>query len=119
MARTFRSFAWGLVAGVVLVAGLALYVRYRNVLWPVAIKGITDNPRAYDGKIVLIQGRVEQPIAIGSYGGYTVQDDTGSILVITDAGTPERGSAVRVRGMVKQAFAIGNAKLLVLVEKRS
>ena len=95
-----------------------LFLRYRNVILPIPIERIIRNPGAYDGKSVLVQGRVKGAAAIGPYGGYSLDDDTGSILVITDAGTPEIGRAVHVRGLVKRGLVVEGTSLLVIVEKR-
>jgi hypothetical protein len=118
MAGRFRSFLLGLIVGLVIMGAIAAFLRYRNVVWPVPIKRITAHPRAYDGKIVMVHGRVGRSFAIMSYGAYILDDGTASITVVTDAGVPEPGRAVRVRGMVKQGFVVDKGKILVIIEKR-
>jgi hypothetical protein len=52
------------------------------------------------------------------YGAYELEDDSGKITVVTDAGLPPTGARVRVRGLAKQAFTLGERTLVVVVEKR-
>jgi len=111
-----RPFILGLIAGVILMGAVHVFVCYRTVVWPVAIKRITSNTRAYEGKVVMVTGRVGRSFGLLSYGAYTVDDGTGSITVLSDAGVPETGRAVRVRGIV-MSLVIENVRMVVLFEK--
>ena len=112
-----RPFLWGLVVGLVIMGGVHLFVRYRMVVWPVAIKRVTANPRAYEGRMVMVTGRVGRSFGLMSYGAYSLNDGTATITVLTDAGVPEPGRAVRARGMV-MSLRIDRFDQVVIFEKR-
>lgn len=80
------------------------------------IKRILDNPRNYDGKSVSVSGEVADIFSFFVIKGFVVKDATGEILVVTDKALPKKGSQIKVRGVVKEAFSIGDQQLIVLVE---
>lgn len=70
------------------------------------ISTILQNPDKYEGKIVTIKGTVTEIITIPllSQGIYKVEDNTGTIWVVTKTGTPSKGKEVTVTGKVETAF---------------
>jgi hypothetical protein len=105
-----------LIALIVVAATCALV--YWFFFKPTPIKRIIDNPRAFDGRMVLIAGTTRRAVGLLGYGGYEVDDGTGRIIVVTDAGLPPVGATVRVRGLAKQAYTLGTRSLTVVVEKK-
>jgi hypothetical protein len=83
------------------------------------IKELLDDPGRYDGQIVRIAGEVTQSIGILGYGGYQVNDGTGTITVVFEGGgsTPRVGAKVGVEGTFRSAFTVGSVSGAVLVEK--
>lgn len=78
---------------------------------------IQKAPGKYDGQTVTIAGKV-----VGSHNllvvrYYEVEDGTGRIAVVTENALPSEGDSVRVKGRVNQAFALGSAHLVVIVEE--
>ncbi len=62
---------------------------------------ITADPDRYMDKEVGIVGRVTDSYGVPFVGGaYEIDDGTGRIWVITQRGTPSRGSRVGVKGRV-------------------
>jgi hypothetical protein len=100
----------------VFVACLGLLVGCRFFI-PTSIRTILDDPATYDGKTVLISGEVEESVNILVLKYFVVRDDSGKIPVVAAGAVPRRGAHVRVRGVVRQAFAIGNDSLTVLMEE--
>lgn len=100
---------------IVLVAGVVIYSFFFRAT---PIEAILDEPREYDGKIVLVRGTVKESVGLLSYGAYQLEDSSGKITVVTDAGIPREGARLAVRGVVKQAFAVGKHSFTVVVEKR-
>jgi hypothetical protein len=100
----------------ILAAGLGLAVAC-GLFLPTPIRSILDTPAKYEGSTVLISGEVEESINVLVLKYYVVRDESGKIPVVTSGAVPRRGANVRVRGVVRQAFAIGDESLTVLIEK--
>ncbi len=81
------------------------------------IEKILSAPGAYEGKMVTIEGEVtDQTAFFVSFKFLKVRDKSGEIIVVTKNRTlPEMRSEVRIKGRVKEDFAIGDQKLVVLV----
>ena len=80
---------------------------------------ILDDPSAFDGEVVRVEGEVTQTLAVPLVGGtYSVNDGTGTLRVVTDeGGVPRDGAALRVVGIFRQFFAVGAETLAVLQER--
>ena len=72
------------------------------------ISTILQNPEKYEGKIVTIKGKVTEVLSIPliSQGFYKVEDNTGTIWVVTKTGAPSKGNEVTITGKVETAFKI-------------
>ncbi len=82
------------------------------------IQSILSHPKAYEGKVVTIEGEVtDRTSFFGVIKFYKVKDKTGEIIVVTKKTLPELKSILRVKGKIDQAFPIGDLKLLVLSEE--
>jgi hypothetical protein len=104
-------------------------------LWPIAtlalvllaacpgakpIQQLLDDPGSFDGKTVRIVGEVTQSVGALGYGGYQVNDGTGTLLVVVQSGgaTPRVGARVGVEGTFRSAFTVGSQSGAVLIEKK-
>ena len=84
-----------------------------------SIKNLLADPGKYDGKTVRIAGTVEQSIGALGYGAYEVQDQTGTIPVVTQGGgAPSRGTRVGVEGTFRAAYTLGTQSRAVIVEQK-
>lgn len=88
-----------------------------NSLFVSKIKDVTDNPRHYHGKTVAIRGEVTASLNLLLIKSYTVRDETGEIVVVTDHPVPRVGEKITVKGRVDQAFSIGGKSLVVIIEE--
>jgi hypothetical protein len=83
------------------------------------IKQLLDDPAKYDGQNVRIAGEVKEAAGVLGYGGYTIDDGTGTLTVVTQGGgTPRVGARIGVEGTFRAAFTIGNRSVAVLMEKQ-
>ena len=81
------------------------------------IGDIQKSPGKYDGQTVTIAGKVVSSHNFLVVRYYEVEDRTGRIAVVTENALPSEGDSVRVKGRVNQAFALGSAHLVVIVEE--
>jgi len=100
-----------------MILGCAFLFLSCSQLFPTDIKRILDDPREYDGKTVTISGVVTENVNIFLLKCYVVQDKTGEIVVVTKRAVPKKETKVKVSGVVKQAFAIGDKSMVVIVEE--
>src|SRR5258708_29595800 len=98
----------------VLAAGLGVAC---GLFFPTPIRSILDTPAKYEGSTVLISGEVEESVNVIVLKYYVVRHESGKLPVVTSGAVPRRGTRVSVRGIVRQAFAIGDESLTVLIEK--
>lgn len=84
---------------------------------PTAIGDILADPRGFDGKTVTIQGEVTGSANLAVLKGFRLRDATGEMAVVTDRAVPRPGQTLKVRGRVKQALAVDEASLVVLIER--
>ncbi|MDX2271615.1 MAG: hypothetical protein NW237_06645 [Cyanobacteriota bacterium] len=68
------------------------------------ISTVVNNPANYPQ--VTIRGKVVNQIGIFGQGAYELQDDSGSIWVITTTGIPAIDSTVTVQGKASEGLAI-------------
>jgi len=73
-------------------------------------------PREYDGRNVTVSGTVASGMDLLLLKYFVLRDDTGEIPVITGRVVPAPGERVTVKGEVKEVFAIGDQRLIVIVE---
>lgn len=106
--------------GVIVVAGLAIVLTALAYLHSlprtVAIGEVLGNLREYDGRSVSVGGRVTETFNVLGLKWYRLEDDTASIIVVTQRGLPEKDQTVRVTGIVKEVFNLGGVNATVLQE---
>ncbi len=95
----------------------ALVLAARASLVATKIGDIRKAPGRYDGREVTIQGTVSATHNLLVMKYYEVTDGTGEITVVTQSALPKEGDRVKVKGTVNQAFAIGTARWVVIVEE--
>ncbi len=81
------------------------------------IADIKKAPSSYDGKTVTISGKVTSAHNLLVVKYYQVDDGTGEVPVVTQSELPKEGDIVHVKGTVNQAFVLGTARLVVIVEQ--
>jgi hypothetical protein len=77
---------------------------------------IVAKPSKYTDKLVRVRGKVTESFIIFGQGYFVIADDTGEIAVVPTKTYPKAGEAVAVRGIVKNAFVIGDKSLTVIIE---
>jgi len=84
---------------------------------PTKISDLLEDPRKYDGTTVTVSGEVTTSANLVLLKFFKVRDKTGEITVITQNAVPRRGASVRVRGVLHQAFVVGDESLTVINEE--
>ncbi len=69
------------------------------------IATVEQNPSRYTN--VYVRGRVVNQVGVFGQGVYELQDNSGSIWVITDKGIPAMNSTVTVRGKAQEGITVG------------
>ncbi len=88
-----------------------------NRIFPTPIGRILDNPRDYSEKTVMVSGEVTEVFGFFGIKYFVVKDKTGEITVVTGKPLPRKGTSIKIRGTVKEAFVIGDSQVMVIVEK--
>jgi DNA/RNA endonuclease YhcR with UshA esterase domain len=83
------------------------------------INELLDDPGRYEGKTVRIAGEVKESIGGFGVGAFQLNDGTGTLTVVTKAGSapPRVGAKVGVEGEFRSAFTLGTLTVAVLVER--
>ncbi len=81
------------------------------------IGDIKAHPQDYNLKKVSISGEVKDVLNVPFIKAFTVKDDTGEIVVVTDRTPPAVGEHVRVTGQVDPKFALGKEIMVVISER--
>jgi hypothetical protein len=84
----------------------------------VPIKKLLENPRDYDNRTVYIEGEVTEVFSLLVVKYFTLKDNTGEIIVVTERILPKKGEKVKVKGRMAEAFSIGDKTLRVFKEER-
>jgi len=81
------------------------------------IKDILDHPRDYENKEVTVYGTVTGGASLLVTKYFEIQDDTGSIKVVTDRVLPKKGEKLRVTGRM-ESIEFGSERAIVIREKK-
>ncbi len=87
-----------------------------NRITATKIKDILDHPRDYENKEVTIYGTVTNAVSLLVVKYFEIQDDTGTIRVVTDDLLPAKGEKLKVTGRMA-VIEIGQERWVVLREK--
>ena len=82
------------------------------------VRDLLNHPRDFEGKQITIYGTVTNAVSLLLIKYYEIQDDTGSIKVITDKLLPGRGEKLRVTGTMT-VVELGTERFVVLRESDS
>ena len=80
------------------------------------IKDILDHPRKYENKEVTVYGTVTGSVSLLVIKYFELQDETGTIKVVTDRVLPGKGEKLRVTGYIA-SIEIGTERVIVIREK--
>lgn len=80
------------------------------------IRDIISAPGKYSEKQVAVKGKVAESIIAFGIGYFALDDGSGNIAVIPAKTFPKVGEEVRIRGIVKPAFVVGEKSLVVVME---
>jgi outer membrane protein assembly factor BamB len=112
--RSMKKIIIGIAIVIVIVAGVWYYVSHVQTT---SIQKMVNNPSAYAGKELVIEGEVTDRTAFfGTLKFYKIKDNSGEIIVITKKSLPEVKSSALVKGKMDDAFALGDQKLVVFME---
>jgi aspartyl/asparaginyl-tRNA synthetase len=101
-----------------LLAGLAFFgCDLAGRFTATKIKNILDHPRDYENKEVTVYGTVTESASLLLVKFFEIQDETGSIKVVTDRVLPQKGEKIRVTGRM-ESIELGPQRVIVLREKR-
>ncbi len=87
-----------------------------NKLTSTKIKDILDHPRNYEDKEVTVYGTVTNAVGLLVVKYFEIQDDTGTIKVVTDKLLPTKGEKLKVTGRMA-VIEVGTERWIVLREK--
>jgi cytochrome c-type biogenesis protein CcmE len=82
----------------------------------IPIGDVMADLRTYDGTTVTVKGTVEHPTNILSLKFFTLRDESGEIMVVTQRGLPQEGEEVAVTGIVNQLFEVAGMQQTVITE---
>jgi aspartyl/asparaginyl-tRNA synthetase len=100
-----------------IMIGVELWRYLRQARYP-QIEKILSHPKAYEGKVVTIEGEVTDRTSLFIVVKFfKLRDKTGEIIVVTKKPLPEIRSNVHVTGKIDEAFSIGDQRFLVFVEE--
>jgi hypothetical protein len=88
-----------------------------NTVTTTRIKDIQDHPRDYENKEVTVYGTVTGGASLLVMKYFEIQDDTGSIKVVTDRVLPKKGEKLRVTGRM-EAIELGPERAIVIRERK-
>jgi len=104
------------------VCSLVLCLAFSNVacdpvysVTATKIKDILDHPRDYQNKEVVIRGSVTNTVSLLVIKYFEIQDETGSVKVVTDKLLPSRGEKLIVTGRTA-VIELGTERWVVLRE---
>lgn len=98
--------------------GRGLVSAYFLLPHPVSIRTVVERVSEWDGRSVVVHGKVMEGMDILGYGAYRLDDWTGTIWVVTKHGAPALGTTVIVPGQVHKLFQIGETRATALEELR-
>jgi hypothetical protein len=77
------------------------------------IKHILADPHPYVTQEVGVVGKVVRSYSVLDHGAYEVDDGTGTLWVISNAGVPREGARVGVKGTIRDVFSLGELGTIV------
>src|SRR5215212_346510 len=81
------------------------------------ISKINADPGRYSNRDVSVAGTVTDSYGVLNFGVYEIDDGTGRLLVITQRGTPSRGSKVGAKGRIHTGASYGGRSFGTILEE--
>ena len=75
----------------------------------VHVKDIVAAPAKFEGKEIKLKGRVRNVTRVPGIKAYTLREETGEIIVVTEGDLPAQNAEVALRGVVKSAVILSGA----------
>ena len=72
------------------------------------INELLSDPSRYRNKEVTLSGSVVNSYSVLGSGAYQLDDTTGRLWVVSNAGVPRQGARVTVKGTVREGFNLGS-----------
>jgi hypothetical protein len=116
-AMTDRRFRGGNIRAALMVPCSLVLLTSCAAILATKIADIKKTPGTFEGRTLTISGKVTSTHDLLVVKYYMVDDGTGEIPVVTESALPKEGQSVSIKGRVNQAFAIGTARLVVVVEE--
>ena len=80
------------------------------------ISKVIESPSKYHNQLVTVKGKVTESIIAFGVGYFILSDGDSSIAIIPSKTFPKVGEEIKIRGIVKNAFVIGDKSLTVILE---
>lgn len=106
---TLKSFAQ-----LILFIGLLFGITACTGILPTKISDLENNTQYYSNKTVKIKGKVEESFSLLLFSGFTVNDGSGTILVVGSNYSPAPNTTISVKGKVSTPIRLEDITLLVL-----
>jgi hypothetical protein len=71
------------------------------------INQVLADPGRYRNREVKLAGSVVDSYSVLANGAYQLDDTTGRLWIVSNAGVPRRGARVTVKGTVREGFNLG------------
>lgn len=71
------------------------------------INQVLADPSRYRNRSVTVTGNVVESFSVLDRGAYHIQDQSGSLWVVSDRGVPRVGARVKVTGTIREGFNLG------------
>ncbi len=72
------------------------------------INEIMAEPSRYANHEVAVAGNVVRSFSLVGRGAYEIEDGTGKLWVVSEAGVPRQGARIVVRGTLRDAYDLGS-----------
>jgi hypothetical protein len=72
------------------------------------INQVLADPGRYRNKEVRLKGSVVDSYSALGNGAYQLDDTTGRLWIVSNAGVPRRGARIAVKGTVREGFNLGS-----------
>jgi hypothetical protein len=87
-----------------------------NSITKVTINEVLEHPRKYESKVIQVEGEVTGIFSLFFVKYFSIKDDTGEIIVMTERILPKKGERIKVKGKVIEAFSIADKTLTAIKE---
>jgi len=83
-----------------------------------SIKRIEKNSTRFQGKKVVVKGRVISSLDLKEINCFTIRDNSSKILVVTENMLPLKNDRIKVKGIIEQQYPYKEQNFLVVKEKK-